>query len=87
MVKYRFAQESDENVLTQLHLQFIDAKTNENNFFELFQNTSDFFRRSLSDGHCEAVLAEDEERIIGVGVIYYYQAIPTLYNMKASCIL
>lgn len=88
MISYRFATIEDIDLLIERRLQFIEAKTENSNFFEIFQSMRQYLERSFQNQTFEAILALDEDKVIGEGMIYYYDTIPSLYNMSGitACI-
>lgn len=81
MISYRFATGKDINMLVELRLQFIEARTDNGNFFSIFQNCKEYFEHAMKNSTCEVILAYDDDKLIGEGMIFYYEAIPSLYNI------
>ena len=81
MIRYRFATQEDLNLLVELRLQFLEAKTNQRNFMDIFLNTRQFFEQKLADGNFQCILAYDDNKVIGEAFVYYESGIPTLFNL------
>ena len=84
MITYRFATLNDIGVLIDRRLQFLEAKTDESTFYDLFQNTRNFMEKRLNNGDIDAILVCDGEKIVGEGIIYYYDSLPTLMNIEGK---
>lgn len=81
MIHYRFATVDDIDLLIDRRLQFIEAKTDNNQFFDIFHNTRQYFEEAMNNGTFEAILALDDDKVIGEGMICYYNMAPTFYNL------
>ena len=82
MITYRLANIQDVKILVEQRLQFLEVNTNQNNFFEIFSNTKECIEHMMQGKHMDAVVALDGDKVIGVGMIYFFEGLPTLYNMK-----
>ena len=56
---------------------------NENNeqYEVIKENCYAYFRDSLQNGLCDIILAEEDEKILGTAIVFYYQSVPSSFNV------
>lgn len=82
--KYRFADTNDLDLLVQLRLDFIEADRENEQYDIIKENCYSYFRDSLAKGTCDVILAEAEERIVGTGIVFYYNSVPSTFNITGK---
>ncbi len=85
MIHYRYATKEDISLLVELRLQFLEAKTDQSNFLEIFLNTKQFIETGFTYGTFQSLLAYDDNKLIGEVMLYYSDTIPSLYNLTGKC--
>jgi N-acetylglutamate synthase and related acetyltransferases len=84
MITYRFAGIDDVNLIVFLRLEFIEIVPSSNNYQELKTNIEDYFKTKLLRGQCTVVLAESESNVIGTGIMFYYDSVPSVSNIPGK---
>ena len=80
-MKYRFADSNDIDLLVQLRLDFLEMDKENKQYEVIKENCYSYFRNALSEGLSDVILAEDEEMVVGTAIIFYYQSVPSAFNM------
>lgn len=81
MISYRVADLSDLNSLVLLRLEFLDSISTDNYYDELKVNIEKYFNNKITSGECTIILAEDNGNVIGTGIIFYYESVPSVSNI------
>ena len=84
MVTYRFAEINDINLLVSLRLEFLEIVPSDNIYEELKVNIDDYFKTKLLSGECEVILAENASEVIGTGIMFYYDSVPSINNITGK---
>ena len=80
-MKYRFADSNDIDLLVQLRLGFLEMDKENKQYEVIKENCYLYFHNALSEGLSDVILAEDEEMVVGTAIIFYYQSVPSAFNM------
>jgi len=80
-LKYRFADSNDIDLLVQLRLDFLEMDKENKQYEVIKENCYSYFHNALSEGLSDVILAEDEEMVVGTAIIFYYQSVPSAFNM------
>lgn len=80
-LKYRFADTNDLDLLVQLRLDFLEMDKENKQYEVIKENCYSYFHNALSEGLSDVILAEDEEMVVGTAIIFYYQSVPSAFNM------
>lgn len=83
-LKYRFADTNDLDLLVQLRLDFIEANRENEQYDIIKENCYSYFQTSLQNGFCDVILAEAEEIIVGTGIVFYYNSVPSTFNITGK---
>ena len=83
-LKYQFATINDLDLLVQLRLDFIEADRENEQYDVIKDNCYIYFRNALQNGFCDVILAETEDKIIGTGIIFYYNSVPSTFNINGK---
>jgi GNAT superfamily N-acetyltransferase len=85
LLTYRFADDSDVKLLASLRLDFLELVPTDDEYYEIRENLKDYFKTKLSTGQCVVMLAEDDAAIIGTGILFFYDTIPSVSNRTGRC--
>jgi len=77
---YRNATIDDLDFLVESRLDFIHISNNDENYELIKSNLYFYFEHGLNEKQCDIVLAEDNSLVIGTGIIFYYNSVPSLFN-------
>lgn len=80
-MKYRFADTNDIDLLVQLRLDFLEMDKEDEQYDVIKENCYSYFHNALSEGLSDVILAEDKEMVAGTAIIFYYQSVPSAFNM------
>lgn len=80
-MQYRSATCGDIELLVAQRLSFINADKSIEKYDEIESNCRDYFSRALSDGSCDIILAEEDGQCIGTGIVFYYDSVPSAFNI------
>ena len=81
---YRFASTKDLDLLVQLRLDFLEVDINYKDYDTIKNNCYSYFQDALSKALCDIILAEDDEIIVGTGIIFYYNSVPSTFNISGK---
>jgi GNAT superfamily N-acetyltransferase len=79
-INYRNATVVDIDFLVESRLDFIDISYADENYELLKSNLYIYFEKGLLEKQCDIVLVEVDSSIIGTGIIFYYNSVPSLFN-------
>lgn len=79
-VTYRNATIEDIDFLVDSRLDFIHISCTDDNYGFIKSNLYDYFEAGLKEKQCDIVLAEVASSVIGTGIIFYYNSVPSLFN-------
>lgn len=77
---YRFADITEINLLVSKRLEFIDANKEHPNYKEIEDNYFCYFEKAMRENTCDIVLAEESGVCVGIGIIFYYDSVPSTFN-------
>lgn len=80
-MNYRFADCSDIDLLVQLRLDFLEVDKENEKYDMIKKNCQTYFHNAITEGLCDVILAADEEMVVGTAIIFYYQSVPSAFNM------
>ena len=80
MVDYRLATRNDLDFLVLSRLKFIEADAAGADYELISKNTRRYFEDAFMKNSCDVILAEEGDRIIGTGIVFYYASVPSVYN-------
>ena len=84
MINYRLAEKSDIDSLVRLRAQFIGLNKSHEAFEEVYENIKGYFESKILTKECVTILAEDENSIIGTGIVFFYESVPSLSNISGK---
>jgi len=77
---YRNATIEDIDFLVDSRLDFINIPYADENYELLKSNMYLYFEKGLLEKQCDIVLAEVDSSVMGTGIIFYYNSVPSLFN-------
>ena len=79
-IRYRNATIDDIDYLVESRLEFINISFNDENYELIKSNLYIYFKHGLNEKQCDIILAEADSLVIGTGIIFYYDSVPSLFN-------
>ncbi|MBE5802332.1 MAG: GNAT family N-acetyltransferase [Clostridiales bacterium] len=79
-ITYRKATAADIDLLVDLRLQFIQLAEDHPQYSFIRNNCYSFFRKSYAENTCCVILAQEDQRVVGTAIVFYYDSVPTLRN-------
>jgi len=79
-ITYRPATLADLNFLIEARLDFIHLSTADSQYDFIQTNIRRYFEKALKENQCDSVLAEQNDTVIGTGIVFYYDSVPSLFN-------
>lgn len=83
-MKLRKADISDTKMLVALRVEFTDICESDNAYESLIVNCRRYFEKAFADNTCDVILAEDNGKIIGTGIVFYYDSVPSPFNITGK---
>lgn len=83
-MKYRLATFDDINLLVSERLRFIEINETDDNYGLIKNNCDTYFKKAFSENTCDVILAEENGRCIGTGIIFYYDSVPSAFNVTGK---
>jgi GNAT superfamily N-acetyltransferase len=84
MINYRLAEKSDVDGLVSLRAQFIGIDKSHEAFEKVYENIKGYFESKILTKECVTILAEDKNSIIGTGIVFFYDSVPSLSNISGK---
>ena len=85
---YRMATLEDIDLLVAMRLRFLEMDRKENRNVDVYNTIRDncytYFRKALADNTCDAVLAETVGECVGTGILFYYDSVPSAFNVTGK---
>lgn len=70
----------DIDFLVESRLDFIHISNTDENYELMKGNLYFYFEQALINEQCDIILAEVDASVIGTGIIFYYNSVPSLFN-------
>jgi len=80
----RMATCEDIGLLVSMRLSFVEADEKDTDYMLLKENCYSYFKRAFSDHACDVVLAEENGRCVGTGIVFYYDSVPSTFNVTGK---
>jgi GNAT superfamily N-acetyltransferase len=77
---YRNATISDMDFLVESRLDFIHVYKSEADYQFLKNSIQNYFEKGFKENRFDIILAEYENSVIGTGIIFYYDSVPSTFN-------
>ncbi|MFL0246580.1 GNAT family N-acetyltransferase [Candidatus Clostridium stratigraminis] len=84
MITYKFAEIKDLNLLVSLRLEFLEVVPSNKEYQNLKINIEKYFKTKILSGECTVVLAESNSNVVGTGIMFYYNSVPSVSNMTGK---
>jgi ribosomal protein S18 acetylase RimI-like enzyme len=84
MINYRLAGKDDIDSLVSLRAEFIGLNKSHEAFEKVYENIKQYFEDKISTKECFTILAEDKNSIIGTGIVFFYDSVPSLSNISGK---
>lgn len=84
MITYRDAGLNDVDLLVLLRLNFLEVARSDDCFQKLEANIKDYFTEKLLRDECTVILAEDKSNVIGTGIVFFYDSVPSVSNPRGK---
>lgn len=84
MFTYRDADNNDISLLVKLRLDFLKVSESDKDYNRLYTNLEEYFKNKLSNLESIAVLVENCQSIIGTGIIFFYDSVPSISNIEGK---
>lgn len=84
MINYRLAEKSDIASLVRLRAEFVGLNKSHEVFEKVYENIKQYFEDKISTKECYAILVEDKNEIIGTGIVFFYESVPSLSNISGK---
>lgn len=81
---YRLATTEDIDLLVTLRLDFIKIHEDNEKYEELKKNCYTYFKKAFTNDTCDVVLAEENGTCIGTGIVFYYDSVPSPFNITGK---
>lgn len=79
-MNYRLATIDDIDLLVSQRLRFIEVKEGYESYDSIKDNCYLYFRKAFANDSCDVILAEEDGIIVGIGIIFYYDSVPSCSN-------
>ena len=79
-IHYRNATDKDLHFLVESRLAFIEMTGDEKEYNFMRNNICEYFRYAIEEKQCDIVLAEYMDTVVGTGIVFYYQSVPSRFN-------
>lgn len=79
-INYRNATNEDLNFLIKSRLDFIHISDIDSNYEFVKNNVYKYFVKGLNESQCDIILAENDSVVIGTGIVFHYDSVPSLFN-------
>ena len=83
-MNYRIAESKDIDLLVFRRAAFCEYMKKQPLNGALNENLYAYFQKSLSSGSCIAILAEDNQKCIGTGIVFFYDSVPSPFNVTGK---
>lgn len=83
-MQYRLATTEDIDLLVTLRLDFIKVYEDSEKYETLKENCYTYFKKAFANDSCDVVLAEENGICIGTGIVFYYDSVPSPFNITGK---
>lgn len=81
---YRFADRKDIRLLVSKRMEFLEVDEKNSDYEELEANCFLYFKKAMQEKECDIVLAEEDGMCVGTGIIFYYDSVPSVFNITGK---
>ncbi len=79
-IQYRNATINDLDFLVESRMDFIQIYNTDTNYNFIKNNVIQYFEKGFREEQFDIILAEFNDTIIGTGIIFYYDSVPSTFN-------
>ncbi|MGF7145926.1 ribosomal protein S18 acetylase RimI-like enzyme [Anaerotaenia torta] len=79
-ITYRNATIDDIDFLVESRLDFIHRTPADESYEFIKSNLYSYFEQGFKENQCDIVLAEANSSVVGTGIIFYYNSVPSSFN-------
>ncbi len=83
-MNYRLATKEDIDLLVSQRLDFIKVYEDNEKYEILKANCYTYFKNAFANDSCDVVLAEKDGTCIGTGIVFYYDSVPSPFNISGK---
>lgn len=83
-MQYRMATCEDIDLLVSQRLDFIKVYKDNEKYETLKENCYAYFTKAFANDSCDVVLAEADGTCIGTGIVFYYDSVPSPFNITGK---
>lgn len=83
-MQYRFATSEDIELLVSERLKFVEVDESCSEYKLIKDNCYAYFSEALKCGSCDVILAENDGKCVGTGIIFYYNSVPSTFNITGK---
>ncbi len=66
--------------MVESRLDFINISEADINYELIKENLYRYFSKALNEQQCDIILAETNSSVIGTGIVFYYDSVPSSFN-------
>lgn len=81
---YRKASGDDIDLLVSQRLKFVEVEESDWKYAPLKENCHAYFSRAFAGHGCDVILAEEDGSCVGTGIIFYYDSVPSAFNVTGK---
>ena len=81
---YRVATYEDIDLLVSMRMTFLDIEENSPEYELIKENCYTYFRDAFTKDTCDVILAEEKGMCIGTGIVFYYDSVPSAFNVMGK---
>lgn len=83
-MNYRKATKEDIDLLVSQRLEFIKVYEDNEKYGTIKENCYTYFKKAFANNTCDVVLAEENGTCIGTGIVFYYDSVPSPFNITGK---
>ncbi|MCL2188120.1 MAG: GNAT family N-acetyltransferase [Defluviitaleaceae bacterium] len=83
-IEYRTASSCDIDVLVNYRLKLLKIEKTDENYVIYKNNIYNYFLNGFEHDKCDVILAYTNNFIVGTGLVYYFDSVPSLYNLSGK---
>ena len=81
---YRAATQEDIDLLVFMRMIFLEIEENNPEYEMIKENCYTYFRDAFAKDACDVILAEEKGKCIGTGIVFYYDSVPSAFNVTGK---
>lgn len=83
-MNFRLATADDIDLLVSQRLDFIKVYDDNEKYVEIKENCYTYFNKAFANDSCDVILAEENGTCIGTGIVFYYDSVPSPFNITGK---